>query len=164
MWDDIILLINIILTIVSGIGALKSITYFKKTKELTIYTQAANVIDEVNEMLTILFKSLEIATRKVKKKVRGTNYDKEISDCGKKLGEHYQIIERDLPARYYDKLREILCKDDFNFIKYINSFISGDVLMSEGLDHDDFAKCQDRLYLLQKFLKEEREKIEEKLK
>ncbi len=162
--DIIILVINMILAVISGIGAFKSIKYYKKNKELTIYAQTADIIEEVNGMLAILPQALEISTRKVKNQGRGTNYNTEIIGCGKKLVEHYQIIEKNIPMRYYDKLRRILKEGNFDFLKYINSYVSGSVLTNEGLDHNDFAKCQDRLVELQRFLREERERIEEKLK
>ena len=122
MCDTVITIINVILVIISGFGAWKSIQYFKKTKELTIYTQDADVIDEVNEMLSILLKALEIANQKVKKRDRGgKNFDRGLLNCGKELIGHYQEIERNIPSRYHNNLNEILNKDGFEFIMYLNS-------------------------------------------
>lgn len=164
MWDTVITIINVILVIISCVGAWKSIHYFKKTKELTVYAQAADIIDEVNEMLSILLKALEIANQKVKKRDRGRNYDRGILNCGKELIAHYQEIEKNIPSRYHNNLNGILNKGGFDFIKYLNSYVSGEAMKEEGLDHNDFARCQERLYGLQRFLKEERDTIEEKLK
>ena len=164
MWDTVLTIINVMLVIISGVGAWKSIKYYKKNKELTVDTQATDVIDEVTQMLSILLKALEIANQKVKKRGRGTNYGAELLTCGKELIVHYQEIEKNIPARYYSNLNETLNKDGFEFLKYLNSYVSGEAMKVEGLDHNDFAKCQERLYGLQRFLKEERDKIEEKLK
>ena len=81
-----------------------SVKYFRKTKDLTVYTQATDVIDEVNEILSILQKALEIANQKVKKRDRGKNYGTELLKCGKELNVHYQAIEKNIPARYHKNL------------------------------------------------------------
>lgn len=75
-----------------------------------------------------------------------------------------KLMLQNIPSRYHNNLNETLNKDGFQFLKYINSYVSGEAMTEKGLNHNDFAKCQERLYGLQRFLKEEREKIEEKLK
>lgn len=164
LMDAVLTIVNVILVFVSGVGAWKSIKYYKKNKELMIYTQTADVIEEVNEMLSILLRALEIANQKVNKRGRGTNYNKELLNCGKELIVHYQEIEKSIPTRYYSDLNEMLNRDGFHFVKYLNSYISGEAMKEKGLDHDDYAKCQERLYELQRFLRGERDNIEEKLK
>lgn len=79
--DIIILIINIVITIVSCIGACKSVRYFKKSKHITIYAQTNQALNKLGEMLKILPEALA-ATASPKK---GFSVENAIKDFGTKL-------------------------------------------------------------------------------
>ena len=56
--DIIILIINILITIVSCVGACKSVRYFKKSRHITIYAKTNQALNKLGEMLKILPEAL----------------------------------------------------------------------------------------------------------
>ena len=56
--DTIILIVNIIITFTSGIGAYSSFRYFNKSKHITIYAQTNKALVELTEMLKKLPEAL----------------------------------------------------------------------------------------------------------
>lgn len=58
MLDIGLTVINVILAIVSGIGAYKSAKYFQKSKNLTIFAQINKALVEVQKMLVKLPEAL----------------------------------------------------------------------------------------------------------
>ena len=51
MLDVILTIINVLLAIVSGLGAYKSVKYFQKSKNLTIFAQINKALVEIQKML-----------------------------------------------------------------------------------------------------------------
>ena len=49
MLDTVLTIINVILTVVSAVGAWNSIKYFRKSKNLTIFAQTNKALVEVQK-------------------------------------------------------------------------------------------------------------------
>lgn len=58
MLDAVLTIINVILTVVSTVGAWNSIKYFRKSKNLTIFAQTNKALVEVQKMLIKLPEAL----------------------------------------------------------------------------------------------------------
>lgn len=59
----ILTVINIILTVVSAVGAFKSIAYYKKSKKLEILTQSNKSLIEIQKMLKKLQDALSASNK-----------------------------------------------------------------------------------------------------
>ena len=60
VWDVALTIINVILAIISGIGAYNSVKYFRKSKNLTIFAQTNKALVEVQKMLIKLPEAQEL--------------------------------------------------------------------------------------------------------
>lgn len=58
MFDVVLIIINVILAIISGIGAYNSVKYFRKSKNITIFAQTNKALVEVQKMLIKLPEAL----------------------------------------------------------------------------------------------------------
>lgn len=163
-WDIAITIINVVLAIISGFGAYKSIRYFKKSKHITIYAQTNQALGEIGEMLKLLPEALEAASTNKK----GYSPENTVRDKGSKLANHLNIIMSAIPADYSEKLRELQKTGTFNLSQYINSLIDGTAVVEENgrkmLNRTSFDICQERLREMQEFLKKKIAEEEEKLK
>lgn len=162
-WDIIVLIINIILVFISGLGAYKSIRYFKRSKHITIYAQTNQSLNEIEKMLKILPDALEAASTTKK----GVSPENTVRDIGKKLTAYLNAVMNAIPTDYSSEFRDIQKKDIFVLSEYINSFIDGTAIIEESgrktLDRIAFNTCQNRLREMHEFLKrkiaEEAEKL-----
>lgn len=59
--------LNVLLTVIAGIGAYKSYTYYKKSKNITSLTKANKSLVEVEKMLNKLPEILKAANKEAKK-------------------------------------------------------------------------------------------------
>ena len=65
----------------------------------------------------------------------------------------------------FEEIKKILNSDELKVERYINSFISGSVLLNNELIIDsDFNLCQEKFYEMQTLIKKKLEDTEEKLK
>ena len=162
--DTIILIANIIITIVSGIGAYKSFRYFKKSKHITIYAQTNQALNELGEMLKMLPEALA-ATTNLK---RGFSVENAIRDIGTRLSGHLNEIISAIPTEYSIDFQKLQKTDTFTLEQYINSYIDGTAISEENgrktLQRASFDTCQERLRAMQAFLKQKISEEEEKLK
>ena len=162
--DIIILIINILLAIVSGAGAFKSIRYFKKSKHITIYAQTNQALNKLGEMLRILPEALAATTNPK----RGFSVENAIRDFGTKLSDDLNEIMSAIPTEYSTEFQELQKDDKFILEKYICSFIDGTAIVEEKgrktLQRTSFDTCQERLRAMQTFLKQTIAEEEEKLK
>ena len=163
MWDVALTIINVILAIISGIGAYNSVKYFRKSKNLTIFAQTNKALVEVQKMLIKLPEALSSSNSSRRGK-KGLSLHNALCDIGQELNVNLTEINSNIPAEYSDKIRQLQNKDGFNLRAYINSYISGEVVQNNGIDSDDFNICQARLLEIQDYLKKAALETEEKLK
>lgn len=163
MLDVILTIVNIILAIVSGIGAYNSLKYFRKSKNLTVFAQTNKVLVEVQKMLIKLPEAL-LASNSSRRGKKGLSLHNTLCDIGKELNADLTEINSKMPAEFSDKILRLQNKDGFNLQIYINSYISGDAVKDNGIDSDDFYACQARLLEIQEYLKKAAMETEEKLK
>lgn len=162
--DIIILIINILLAIISGIGAFNSIRYFKKSKHIAIYAQTNRAFNLLGEMLKTLTDTLAATTSHK----RGFNVENAIRGYGIKLSSNLNEIMSAIPTEYSIEFQELQKDDTFVLEQYINSYIDGTAVVEENekkiLQRADFDKCQERLRTMQSFLKQKIAEEEELLK
>lgn len=163
-WDIIILIINILIAIASGVGAFNSIRYFKKSKHITIYAQTNQTLNELSEMLRLLPEALAATTNPK----RGFSVENAIRDVGTQLSAHLNEIMSAIPTEYSAEFQTLQKTDTFILEQYINSFIDGSAIVEEDerktLQRTSFDTCQERLRAMQAFLKQKISEEEEKLK
>lgn len=82
--DSILTGINILLTIISGIGAYKSIKYFRKSRNLTIFAQTNKALIEIQKMLIKLPEALTASNMAMRGK-KGMNLQNRICNIGQEL-------------------------------------------------------------------------------
>lgn len=162
--DIIILIINILITIVSCVGACKSVRYFKKSKHITIYAQTNQALNKLGEMLKILPEALAATTNPK----RGFSVENAIRDFGTKLSDGLNEIMSAIPTEYSTEFQKLQKNNSFILEQYINSFIDGTAIEEENerktLKRASFDTCQERLRAMQTFLKQKIADEEEKLK
>ncbi|HIZ74030.1 MAG TPA: hypothetical protein IAA05_00710 [Candidatus Blautia excrementipullorum] len=163
MLDVILTIINVLLAIVSGLGAYKSVKYFQKSKNLTIFAQINKALVEIQKMLIKLPEALS-ASSFSRRKRKGFSLYNTLCDIGQELNASLNEINSNIPADYSEQIRQLQNKDDFNLQAYINSYISGDAVKDDGIDSEDFNFCQARLLEMQEYLKKVALETEEKLK
>ena len=163
MLDIPITIINVILAIVSGLGAYKSVKYFRKSKNLTIFVQTNKALVEIQKMLIKLPEALS-ASNSSRRGKKGLSLHNTLCDIGRELNANLNEINSNIPAEYSDQIRQLQNKAGFNLQAYINSYISGDAVKDNGIDSEDFNSCQARLFEMQDYLKKAALETEEKLK
>lgn len=163
MFDVVLIIINVILAIISGIGAYNSVKYFRKSKNITIFAQTNKALVEVQKMLIKLPEALSSSNSSRRGK-KGLSLHNTLCDIGQELNANLTEINSNIPAEYSGKLRQLQNQNGFNLQTYINSYISGDVVRDNGIDSEDFNACQARLLEIQDYLKKVVWETEEKLK
>lgn len=163
MLDVVLTIINVILTVVSAFGAWKSIKYFRKSKNITIFAQTNKALVEVQKMLIKLPEALS-ASNSSRRGKKGLSLHNTLCDIGQELNANFAEINANIPAKYLDAIRQLQNKDGFDLQVYINSYISGEAVQNNGIDSDDFNVCQATLLKIQDYLKIVARETEEKLK
>lgn len=158
----ILTVINIILTVVSAVGAFKSIAYYKKSKKLEILTQSNKSLIEIQKMLKKLQDALS-ASNKASSVRKGFSLKNTLRDIGKELDNSLREIEFSIPTEYiyefkrYKKMAHLICI-------YINSYISGEAIKEDVISSREYNLCQIRLIEIERWLKKVISDNEEKLK
>ena len=160
--DSILTGINILLTIISGIGAYKSVKYFRKSRNLTIFAQTNKALIEIQKMLIKLPEALTASNMAMRGK-KGMNLQNRICNIGQELNISLTEIGANIPSEYSEKFRELQNDGIFNLQVYINSYISGEAVKIDQIDSDDYNLCQQRLVSMQEYLKKITVETEEKL-
>lgn len=160
--DSILTGINILLTIISGIGAYKSVKYFRKSRNLTIFAQTNKALIEIQKMLIKLPEALTASNMAMRGK-KGMNLQNRICNIGEELNISLTEIGANIPSEYSEKFRELQNDGIFNLQVYINSYISGEAVKIDHIDSDDYNLCQQRLVSMQEYLKKITVETEEKL-
>lgn len=162
--DIVILIINILIAIASGIGAYNSIRYFKKSRHITIYAQTNKALGEIDEMLKRLPEALSAASTNKK----GFSSEITIREIGTEMANHLNAIMSSIPSSYSGDFRVIQKTESFDLSQYINSLIDGTAIKDDNdrktLGRDSFDACQECLREMQEFLKKKIADEEEKLK
>ena len=161
--DLILIVVNVGITVISMYGAHKSLKYYKKSKILSEHTNVNKALVEIEKMLNKLPEALT-AVNKSRQNKRGFNFLKTICDIGNDLHISYNEIRACTPPEYSADLFALEDENRFDLHKYINEYISGEVLRDNELNSDDLLICQKRLMAMQDFLKHRMEEIAEKLK
>lgn len=161
-WDGVLTIIGAGCTILSIIGAYKSNIYYKKSKQLTIYANTNIAYIESQKIIATLTEMLKLGNKTRK---RGTNYIKEVSQNGESIKSSINKIRESLPVEDFNEINELLNSQQPKVEAYIDSFITGAVLVNEELViGDDFNICQQAFCEMQLLIKKKLEIIGEKLK
>lgn len=155
-WLDIVFVIG------SGLGAWRSCAYYRKSRELTIYAKTNIAYIESKTIIATLIEILKLSNNTRK---RGTNYAKEVSRNGEIIKNSIIKIRENLLVKDWEDINKLLDSQEIKVETYIDSFITGSVLVNDKLIIDDnFTKCEQKFYELQILLKKKIETISEKLK
>lgn len=161
-WDYLISGLGLVGTIFSLIGAYKANVYYKKSKQLTIYANTNIAFMESQKIIATLTEMLKLGNAFKK---RGTNYVSEVSQNGESIKVSINKIRESLPVEDYREINDLLNSQQPKVEAYIDSFITGAVLVDEKLIvDDDFNKCQQTFCDMQLLIKKKLENISEKLK
>ena len=164
-WEKIEFIINIVLTVISVVGAYKSLRCFKKSKRITIYAQSNKALNELSEMLNLLPEVLACASSAEKK---GFNLENAVSEKGTELVKHLNAIMNAIPSEYSVEFRALQKRSSFDLEKYIHSLIDKSAVIEENgrktLERINFDTCQERLLEMQECLKNKIDKEEGRLK
>lgn len=161
--DIVLTIINVILAVISGVGAYKSLKYFRKSHNLTIYAQTNKALIEIQKMLIKLPEALS-ASNRVMRGRKGFSLHNTLCNIGQELNSSLIEIRSSLPSEYTQEFGRLQDDTSFSLQKYINSLISGEAVTENGLDLDKYNLCQNRLMTLQDNLKRWISETEEKLK
>ena len=161
-WDYLLIFISAICTLFSIRGACKSNAYYKKSKQLTIYANTNIAYIESQKIITTLTEMLKLGNRTKK---RGINYIKEVSQNGENIKTSINKIRESLPVEDFNEIKKLLNLQQSKVEAYIDSFITGAVLVNEEfVIDDDFNMCQQAFCEMQLLIKKKLENIGEKLK
>lgn len=163
MLDITLTVINIILAILSGIGAFKSLKYFRKSHNLTIYAQTNKGMVEIQKMLIKLPEVLTASNKGITGR-KGFSLQNALCNIGQELHNSLIKIISSIPSEYSDEFEQLQNDGNFNLQKYINSLISGKAVKEGEIDLAEYNLCQKRLVAMQQYLKKTANEIEEKLK
>lgn len=162
MFDIILTIVSAICTVVSLIGAYKSIKYYKKSKQLTVYANTNVSLVEVQKIIATFTEILKLAN--TARSQRGTNLAKQLATHGESIRESINVIREKLSVEDFRLIQNQLISKEMKVEEYIDSFISGSILDEGKLVIDDkFNRCQQKFYNIQQILKKRLEEVEEKL-
>lgn len=161
--DTILTAINVLLAIASAFGARKSLKYYRKSKNLSIYTQINKSLIEIQKMLIKLPEALSASSQSLRGK-KGLSLQNTLCGIGQELNNSLMEIGADIPVEYSDDLKNLQNDGKFELQKYINSFISGEAVKENCIDGNDYYLCQERLKEMQEYLKRKSSDVGEELK
>lgn len=159
--DIVLTIINAITTVIAVISANQSWKYYKKSRALADHTNMSKALVGIEKMLCKLPEALSVTNKNRQKK--GINFDKIIGNIGADLNSFYLEIHSCVPSAYASELFKLENEGGFELRKYINGYISGEVLNKGMLDSEDYAKCQTQLMKMQENLKKSIEEMPEKI-
>lgn len=162
MFDIILTIVSAICTVVSLIGAYKSIKYYKKSKQLTVYANTNVSLVEVQKIISTFTEILKLAN--TARSQRGTNLAKQLATHGEGIRDSINVLREKLSVEDFKLIEGQLSSREIKVEAYIDSFISGDILTEGKLAIDyKFNLCQQKFYNIQQILKKRLEEVEEKL-
>ena len=159
MWLTIV---SAILTIATGVGAYKSIAYYKKSKQLTIYASTNSALVETQSIINMLAELLEFVGPPKK---RGVNNAMEVSRRGSNIKKSINRIRESLQEQELIEFNSTLNFEGENTDAYIDSLITISICSGGNFSNDaSYYACVKAFGGIQLFLKHNIEKLEEKLK
>ena len=162
MFDVILSIVSAICTVVSLIGAYKSIKYYKKSKQLTLYANTNVSLVEVQKIIATFTEIIKLAN--TTRPQRGINLSKQLEAHGEIIRESINLLREKLSVEDFRLIEGQLISKEMKVEMYIDSFISGEILDDGKLVIDDrFNRCQQKFYNIQQILKKRLEEVEEKL-
>ena len=162
MFDIILTIVSALCTVVSLIGAYKSVKYYKKSKQLTVYANTNVSLVEVQKIVATFTEILKLAN--TARAQRGTNLPKQLASHGESIRDSINVLREKLSVEDFKLVEGQLSSRDIKVEAYIDSFISGDILVDGKLQIDyKFNLCQQKFYKIQQLLKKRLEEVEEKL-
>ena len=162
MFDVILSIVSAICTVFSLIGAYKSIKYYKKSKQLTLYANTNVSLVEVQKIIATFTEILKLAN--TTRPQRGINLSKQLEAHGETIRESINLLREKLSVEDFRLIEGQLISKEMKVEMYIDSFISGEILDDGKLVIDDrFNRCQQKFYNIQQILKKRLEEVEEKL-
>lgn len=162
MFDIILSIVSAICTVISVIGAYKSIKYYKKSKQLTIYANTNVSLVEVQKIISTFTEILKLANPS--RSQRGVNLSKQLAAYGENIRDSISVIRDKLSVEDFELIKDKLSSKELRVDAYIDSFISGAILEDDSLKIDDkFNRCQQKFYDIQQILKKCLEEVEAKL-
>lgn len=162
MFDVILSIVSALCTVVSLIGAYKSIKYYKKSKQLTLYANTNVSLVEVQKIIATFTEILKLAN--TTRPQRGVNLSKQLEAHGETIRESINVLREKLSVEDFRLIEGQLISKEMKVEMYIDSFISGEILDEGKLVIDDrFNRCQQKFYNIQQILKKRLEEVEEKL-
>lgn len=162
MFDVILTIISALCTVISLIGAYKAIKYYKKSKQLTVYANANVSLVEVQKIVATFTEILKLAN--TVRSQRGVNLAKQLALHGESIRHSINVLREKLSVEDFKLIEEQLSSEEIKVASYIDSFISGSILVDGKLIIDDtFNICQQKFYKIQQILKRQLEDIEGKL-
>lgn len=160
--DVVLTIISIICTIASAYGAYKSVKYYKKSKQLTIYANNNIALIELQKVISTFIEILKISNPA--RAQRGTNLAKQLQNHGENIKNSLNVLREKLSVDDYNDVQKLLSSSKIQVEAYIDSFITGTIIVNNKLVIDDqFNLCQQAFYEIQQLLKQKNEKVEEKL-
>lgn len=161
-WDYLIIIVSALCTLASMIGAYKSLTYYKKSRQLIIYANTNIAYVETQIIISNFTKILKLSNVKMQ---RGINYAEKFSNYGEQIRNSISKIRESLPVEYFNEIQALLNTQTLNAEIYIDSIISREVLIDNNIVIDaDFNTCQHIFKEIQLLIKKKIDIEGEKLK
>lgn len=155
--------IGAICTVASIIGAWKSNKYYKKSRNLVLFSNCNVAYLEVQKIIDTFTQLLKLSNPKLPQ--RGTNIDKTLSKYGVDIKNSVNIIRKKLSIDDWEEIESILQGPTIDARKYIDSIITCSVIVDgKFVLNDDFNSVQEAFYKAQKHLKSRSEELAESIK
>ena len=159
-WNYLFTAISGICTLISIFGAYKSISYYKKSKHITILTNTNNVQIESQKIINTLSGIIKYANNALNH--RGVNLTNEICINGESIKSSLNKIKEIIPVHYSNEIKNVI---NTQVEAYIDSLIDGTVFINNKFVIDNnFKNCQNAFYEVQSLIKKKLENISDKLK
>ena len=94
--DIVLTVINVILAVVSGVGAFNSLKYFRKSRNLTIFAQTNKALIEIQKMVSKLPEALSAPNKRGKK---GFSLQNTLCNIGQELNSSLNEMKSDQVCR-----------------------------------------------------------------
>lgn len=153
--------VSIACTLASGFGAIKSMTCYKKSKQITMYAKTSiayiesqNIIRTLNEMLRLSnSKLMRLGTR---------SYYEQVCKNGESIKASIDKIRENMSVEDYKDVKELLNSQELAVNQYIDSFITGSIFVNNELKiYDNFNICQKKFSDMQLLIKQKLENYNE---
>ena len=153
-------------TIFSAIGAWKSFKYYKKSRQITIYTNTNVALLEIEKIQDVLTDMLKLSNKSNKQRqLRGMSYENIVGENGEKIKKSINIIRKYVTYEDIKEIEKVLNSENMKVEQYIDSFITGSVLVDGKFIVDEqFKKCQEIFKSINLLMKKKLEEREENLK